>query len=239
MVRFRLGASCLLCLLLGTSASAADFKLIISKETTHIVSPLLPDGTPDYLRAYEQAASAGVTPENNAGAIIQRLLGIPWPKNAPGGPAPESAIGAPSSHPATGSRPSAEELEERVYQDWMAYGRSHWENGPQREEWLKLKDEKLQRPVDRTEHEPWKAGDFPLLAQWLTVEEEPLKLLTAATLRPRYYRPQLPNPATDSLWIPGSNGELGKARGWANALLMRALLRAGAGVSCLNRSVRG
>ncbi|MEI8196544.1 MAG: hypothetical protein WCI73_11595 [Phycisphaerae bacterium] len=227
MNRFKRGASCLFCLLLVQTAFAETFKLQISKETTRITTPLLPDGTPDYLRAYEQQAAAGVTPQNNAGAVIQRLLGLPWPKGAPGGPDPD----APASATAPASQ-SATQPTPYVFEDWKSYGTRQGGNGPQHEAWLKLQAEKLQKPVDRTEHEPWKADDFPLLAQYLAAQEAPLKLLAAATLRPRYFLPQRQVTAPTVAWDksrPGIPGDLHKIRYMAKTLQMMAMLRAGSG----------
>ncbi len=38
----------------------------VSKETTFVLGLLLEDGTVDFLKAYEEKANAGITPENNA-----------------------------------------------------------------------------------------------------------------------------------------------------------------------------
>lgn len=57
----------------STSPTTLPFK--ISKDTTRITSPLKPDGTVDYLAAIEGPALQGVTPENNAGAALLRVLG--------------------------------------------------------------------------------------------------------------------------------------------------------------------
>ncbi|MCH8045343.1 MAG: hypothetical protein IID44_16655 [Planctomycetes bacterium] len=47
----------------------------ISKETTGITKPLRPDGYVDYVKALNQAMSKGVTPKNNAAALIVRAIG--------------------------------------------------------------------------------------------------------------------------------------------------------------------
>ncbi len=45
---------------------SAPQKLIISRATTYITSPLDKDGLPDYNLALQQYLMKGVTPENNA-----------------------------------------------------------------------------------------------------------------------------------------------------------------------------
>jgi hypothetical protein len=51
-------------------------KLVVSRETTWIVEPLLPDGTVDYEGAWRSERSAGVTPENNAAPFLFATLGV-------------------------------------------------------------------------------------------------------------------------------------------------------------------
>lgn len=48
--------------------------LVISVETTHITKPLLPDGRPDYAAWLNEIGMRGVTPENNAVAVLLPLL---------------------------------------------------------------------------------------------------------------------------------------------------------------------
>ncbi len=50
-------------------------KLVVSRETTWITEPLLPDGTVDYEAAWRAEHSAGVTPENNAAPLLLAMLG--------------------------------------------------------------------------------------------------------------------------------------------------------------------
>ena len=53
----------------------------LSKQTTAITSPLNPDGTPDYIGAFNQRYSQGVTPDNNGFALWLQIAG-----NAPAEP---------------------------------------------------------------------------------------------------------------------------------------------------------
>src|SRR5262245_21432579 len=50
--------------------------IVVSRQTTHIMSPLGPDGLPDYERYLLEQSRQGITPENNAAALIWAAL---WP----------------------------------------------------------------------------------------------------------------------------------------------------------------
>jgi len=48
---------------------------------------------------------------------------------------------------------------------------------------------------------PWSPDDYPLVAQWLALNEAPLQLITEAAHRPRFYEPILPaNQNLPALW---------------------------------------
>ena len=51
-------------------------RIIISKQTTYITTPLLPNGLPNYEEYVRQKLREGVTPENNAAALLFQAL---WP----------------------------------------------------------------------------------------------------------------------------------------------------------------
>src|SRR3712207_869637 len=51
-------------------------KIIISKQTTYITSPLRPSGLPDYEEFLRQKLRDGVTPENNAAVLLIQAM---WP----------------------------------------------------------------------------------------------------------------------------------------------------------------
>lgn len=51
-------------------------KLRIGPDTTFIDGPLKADGTPDYIAAMNAKLSEGVTPDNNAGLILIKILGL-------------------------------------------------------------------------------------------------------------------------------------------------------------------
>ena len=53
---------------------AEPFKIKLGHDTTRIVEPLKPDGTPDYLAWLNRHYSEGVTPDNNAAVILFGIL---------------------------------------------------------------------------------------------------------------------------------------------------------------------
>lgn len=60
----------------GTEQPAAKRPgFTISKDTTYITEPLTADGYPDYFTAWERERSRGVTPENNAVAVLMQAFG--------------------------------------------------------------------------------------------------------------------------------------------------------------------
>ena len=170
--------------------------------TTRASVPVVADDTVDYLAAYEKAASAGVTETNNAGVLITRLVG----KKRDG-------VGE--------------------FENWNAYGkRMKWDEGVEAEEWKKVNHEKVESRIDRTEREPWKAEEFPLLAKWLASQEKALALLTEASRRERYYVPLEADPSAPAPWgrpRPALPMYLWKIRMLSNGLMMRAMLHAGSG----------
>ncbi len=183
-------------------ATAAP-KLIPAPDTTLITSPLLPDGTPDYLTALNNELAQGVTPENNAAIPILRAAG----------PAHLSAdrrtavLKALALHlPTTGV----------YYIDLYAYAKEH-----------DAKPDAIAMADDATQKSPWVAKDFPLVADWLKANEVPIAQITAASRLPRLYCPLVsdkkPLTVIDVL-VPLHAAPLRHA---TYALTARAMLRAG------------
>ncbi len=62
----------------SASTTASDVKrpgFAVCKETTYVTEPLTEDGYPNYFAAWEREASRGVTPDNNAVAVLMRAFG--------------------------------------------------------------------------------------------------------------------------------------------------------------------
>jgi hypothetical protein len=182
----------------------------IGKETTFVTGPLDKDGYIDYAAALNDRLRQGVTPDNNANVLIWKALG----------PNPEGVTVPEGFFQHLGMQKPPKEGEYFI-------GLSHYAK-----EHLKLEpgaaiDEDLKRCLQRT----WTPKDYPNLASWLKANEKPLALLLEATKRTHSYSPILP-PKTDlrpsglsAAPLPGVQ----KCREIANALVARALLRAGQG----------
>ncbi len=153
-------------------------KITISKETTYIIEPLRADGYVDYVAAINRRCSEGVTPENNAAALLWKavgpdeikkecrmkyfqMLGIP--------PLPEKGN-------------YFVDLDKYVDQQnerkQPGGARLHWDD-------IEVNWRHLALSMDR----PWSSREFSMLAEWLTANETPLALTVEASKRPRRYEP--------------------------------------------------
>ncbi len=150
----------------------------ISKETTYFTGPLKPDGTIDFVAAINEHFSKGVTHENNAARTIVPLIDpINWGRGL-------------SEHrndvlKSLGLDPA--QCSDRDAFSEAAYFSSQKDGDQFRKEYLAASD--------RT----WSDDEFPLLAQWLEDNEEPLAKISAATRMPRYYVPFVVHGQSDSL----------------------------------------
>lgn len=140
-------------------------------KTTVITEPRRPDGTIDYAAALNVECSIGVTPVNNAVVLLVQALG-PGIFDATLVPEYFQELGI-ENLPADGT-----------------YLRSMEEMFPDaRDRQLRIWDE-----FEAASTKPWSDEDYPDLAQWLTVNEEPLKLCIDATKRERFYDPLIRPP---------------------------------------------
>src|SRR5260370_9837114 len=145
----------------------------VSPETTYITEPLDKHGYPDYVTALNQRLSQGVTPENNANALIWQALG---------------------PHPEGATMPAE-------YFQWLGYappeqGEYIVPFSKYLKENLKIEDNEKRQQLDdrrmRATKWPWAAKGEPELADWLRRHEKPLALVIEATNRPQYYNPLVP-----------------------------------------------
>ena len=211
-------------------------RLIISPQTTYIISPLGPDGLPDYEGYLLQRGSEGVTPENNAAVLTWQAL---WPgelrqqdwlslcdalgmKKVPSG---KGSLLSPYDQTVRdalvrdfakkfGLDPQPEDEEYESYGGWQS------------ESSRALADEMIDQAMVR----PWTSEQLPALAQWVNENEQPLELLVAASRRPKYFSPSpsFLNGVDESLFatlLPGIQGMRRTARG----LCLRASWHIGEG----------
>lgn len=187
-------------------------RITISKETTYITEPLRPDGYPDYVAALNQRCRQGVTPENNAAVLVWKALG-------------PDAIEPPHREAywkMLGIAPLPEQGD--YFRGFYAHA-SAWsvKNGVPDEE----AEKRLSEQFDVAMKRPWSAKEFPILAEWLQVNERPMKLLAEASKRPRRYDP----------WFWDEDGDfpdvgavpISAYRDLARFFALRAMLRMHAG----------
>jgi hypothetical protein len=189
-------------------------KITISRETTCITEPLRPDGYPDYVAALNQRVNQGVTPENNAAVPLLKALG-------PKGVKKEhrdkffqqlgmAALPEDGSY-LVGQNEMLEQLEHHKIRGAAA-----------------LDSESLAGQFKTVRERPWKSNEFPIIAHWLEMNEEPLRLVQEASDRKKCFVPLMTLKEKRLL-----NGlyreELNRAREAADCLLIRALLKVGQG----------
>lgn len=190
--------------------------IAISKQTSYITAPLRPDGLPDYEQYVRQKCSEGVTPQNNAAALLVQAL---WPSEL----SPEQY--EPVLHElGLDEIPSAESALQPVYGnanrkkvlDWMP--KSHVGDAEPDPDPI----------IDRAMNHAWNASQIPPLAKWVEVNRKPLDLIVEASRRSRYYSPS-PTLLDDqhdmliAMLLPGAQAVRDGARG----LSLRAMKRVG------------
>jgi hypothetical protein len=233
------GAILILLLLFLYQLFGPSPRIIVSPQTTYITGPLRPDGLPDYEQHLLAELRAGVTPDNNAAALI-------WPAIWPGelSPPEYAPIAAelgldkiPSQkdalvpihrlvtalvkdelaaeiRTAITANPSVENYEEELY----AGGNTN-------------PDIQVDKRTDRMLEQlarPWTAARFPKIASWVKQNQQPLDMLLEASHRTRCYFPSpslLDDEPTSlsAMLLPGVQS----AREVGRSLPVRAMWHAG------------
>ncbi len=199
----------LLPLLAAQDAPAPQFPL--GKDTTYVTGPLDAEGYVDYAAALNARLGKGVTPRTNANALLWKALG----------PAPEGGNRMP---PEFFRRLGVEEPPPRgdylIALDAFLKGRINFDAGG----WDELYDMQT-----RASQRPWKAADFPHVADWLKANEKPLAVAVEATKRPDYFNPLVSRRREPGSLIGAPMPGVQKCRQLAVALTARAMLRVGEG----------
>ncbi len=177
--------------------------LTISKKTTYLVGPLDRDGYVDYFAALNQLDSQGVTPENDAGILLVRAIGLS--EFTPQERTRFYQLLGIEPLPAQG--PYVTDFRDFVQKK------------------LRLRStKKADADFNRSMHEPWSRRDLPLVAEWLNANEKPLDLVVAATRRTGCYLP-LVQTGSFGVRYPCVQG----SRHAARLLVARAMLDIGEG----------
>jgi hypothetical protein len=181
-------------------------QITISRKTTYILEPLDQDGYVDYLAALNQMGSQGVTPENNAGVLLVRAIGVRDLE-----PADRLRF-----YKLLGIEPLPDQGQYLTDFGDFVKNKRHL-----------LWTKKEEADLDRSTHVPWRGRELPLVDEWLKANEKPLELVVAATRRPQCYLP-LVEPAGSGLQampLPCLEG----SRNAARLLVARAMLHLGDG----------
>lgn len=188
-------------------------KITIGKETTWATEPVGPSGLIDYLAAVNQRHSQGVTLENNSAVLLYRAMG----------PKPDGTRQPDRFFQLLGieTPPQEGHYYEELGNWWRRKGKP-------------LPDGAVDLNViyeiqSTAQSRPWKAKEFPEIAEWLRDNEVPLQIAAEAASRSEYFSPLVsPNDKEGQLLLvllPGAQ----LSRGFARAFVARAMLRLGEG----------
>jgi hypothetical protein len=172
----------------ASSQSTQKPPLVIGPDTTRISGPLRPDGYPDYFAALDHHVRSGVSPADNAAALLIQAFGLDLVP-------PEISADYFTSF---GIKPLPPVGDYFVRHDEM---RERWIKGAVCTQDDDRDEGTLQSQFALAGDRPWSEGDYPLVAQWLAINEAPLQLIAKAARCPRFYEPILPaNQNLPTLW---------------------------------------
>jgi hypothetical protein len=223
-----------------------DPRIVVSRQTTYLTEPLGSNGLPDYERYLLERYREGVTPQNNAAALMWKAL---WPGElSPQDYAPVSKeLGLTQI-------PSKSDAIDHLYSQ---------ANTKRIAEWLKqqaanatvtdtatsatisnggtadLDEDSLMQTelehaaeevLDQVMSRPWTSDEAPPIAAWVRAKQKPLDLLVEASRRPRCYFPSMSlidaqRGPLIAMLLPGQQG----ARAAARSLVVRAMWHLGEG----------
>jgi len=170
------------------SQSTQKPPIVIGPDTTRISGPLRPDGYPDYFAALDHQVRRGVSSADNAAVLLIQAFGLDLIP-------PEVSADYFNS---LGIKPLPPVGDYFVRHEEM---RERWIKGAVRTQDDDGDEGTLQSQFSLAGDRPWSPDDYPIVAQWLAINEVPLQLITKAAHRPRFYEPILPaNQTLPVLW---------------------------------------
>ncbi|HEX3602081.1 MAG TPA: hypothetical protein VHU84_18145 [Lacipirellulaceae bacterium] len=233
--RWLIGAFVVLLLLFCFQLFGPNPRIIVSPQTTYITDPLRADGLPDYEKYVLNLYRNGVTPENNAAALL-------WPAIGPSdlGPAENALVCAELG---LGGIPQESEALapidthiKRTIAQWSSHPQAASPSMPAQEENNQESDDfgppsmeqLVDRYTDRLNSRPWTTAEFPLIAEWAQDNQAPFDQIVAASHRPRCYFPSAAllgsqDGTLPSISFPGQES----TRNACRALIIRALWHVG------------
>ena len=232
------GAFVVLLLLFFVQLFGPSPSIVVSRQTTYVTEPLHSSGAPDYEKHLLNEYRAGVTPENNAAALIWPAL---WFSPGELDPSQYEAVaaelglsGIPS--PAKALQPIYKRIVQMLRVE--AAQKSANDTDPTDpnaalDDSANLAVELDQRTDDifqRVMAHPWTSKEFPDLGKWAQQNQQPLDSLVAASARDHCYfpSPSLLNDEDESLiqmLLPGAQ----TARESGRSLTARAMWHLGEG----------
>jgi len=165
------------------------FPATVSRETTYLTEPLREDGSVDYLAVINKKLGEGATPENNAAVLLWQALGpaeVDQPRRAAyfarlgTDPPPEQPASREGQYFVPIDQFSARPRE-------IAVGQPLVDPTADVEGASSTKQPGLAGQLDEAMARPWTSEEFPALAEWLTLNEAALKLVSEASKRAKYF----------------------------------------------------
>ncbi|MCC7475565.1 MAG: hypothetical protein IT425_09230 [Pirellulales bacterium] len=197
-------------------------KIVVSPQTTVITGPLEADGLPNY-EAYQLAQMReGVTPQNNAAALL-------WPAIWPGELSPTDWA-AVAAELGLDEVPDPKKALVPTYMAILEEMRRRAPS-PEDENADSYIPENLADDLhDQVMARPWKAQMYPWLAQWVKDSQQPLDMIVAGSRRSRCYfpSPSLHYKETSPLVSVILSGQQ-SSRECGRSLATRAMLHLGEG----------
>ena len=147
-----------------------------AKETTYILQPLREDGFPDYFAAMNEHCRGALEPENNVAVLLLQAFG---PAAIPAEIQDEyfHLLGNKFQRPVGSYFVRMDEMIQR------------WIKGMPRHVFGADREDELQTQFAVATQQLWSRSDLPLVAEWLAINEIPLKKIADASRRPRFYEP--------------------------------------------------
>ena len=156
--------------------SAVPFPFAVSAETTVLTEPLRPDGGVDYLKALNEQAGRGVTPENNAAVLLLRALG----------PSGTDIDKRDKLFTLLGMERLPDVGDYLLQDQQFIEQRSHHRGRPDRQNELQVR---FNVQLEQAKRSVWSAVECPLVAGWLETNEKALDMAVAASKRTRFFVP--------------------------------------------------
>jgi hypothetical protein len=211
-------------------------KIVVSPQTTHITTPLGADGLPDYEKYILERMREGVTPENNAAALLWPAV---WPAELdPGDYAAVAAeLGLPGDPSESEALSSLDDRIQKIVAEQTLQSNTPTSAADPADQYTisdaqtKLDSYRAALALSLDEQigtRPWTTAQHPEIAKWVTENQRPIDQCVQASLRTRCYFPSqtLIDGKSDpliSILLPG----LQAVRSAGNALCIRAMWHAG------------